>query len=78
MRALAEVEASECKGCGYPIEEAWTADADRNLGTGTHYYRVAPPTVCHACAQLGIAQKDAEATGFPIQSLHYMAERVNR
>lgn len=48
--ALVRHEESLCSGCGHPLEETTTRDADRDIA-GTHFYEVQEST-CHGCREV--------------------------
>jgi ferredoxin len=81
VAALADLEASTCDGCGMPLDECMSADADRLNRAGTHYYEAdAAPTRCHACSARERAvdayakQPNAQVT----QALRWSVRRVDR
>lgn len=76
IRALAEIEADTCTGCGHPISEAWDPTGDRmNLWSGTHYYQ---PEMhrCFACTELDQAKRAVD-TASPT-AVHWLSARVDR
>lgn len=48
--ALTRHEDSICSGCGHPLDETTTKDADRDR-SGTHFYEVTEST-CHGCREV--------------------------
>lgn len=77
-RALADLKADTCEGCGQPISEAWTLDADPNYAYGTHYYEVPDPTCCLSCKAQAIAKGVEGGFQDPVESLHFFTRRIDR
>jgi hypothetical protein len=81
IRALWELEADTCQGCGHPISEAWSALADPGNFNGTHVYQAPNPIRCHACTAQEIKKdtKSDSGAGYPHpQALHFPVIRQDR
>lgn len=79
MAALAEVEHTACSGCGEPLEESMSPDADPDNREGTHRYEVGAPYRCFACdARERKVREFADAGGQVTQALRWPVTRVER
>ena len=74
--ALTLHEATLCGGCGHPVEEASSLDADPGNRDALWHYEVEAPHRCHACT--AIEQQQAEyAEAENSRALRFTAIRVD-
>ena len=77
--ALTMYEAALCDGCGQPLHESTSPDADPDNRSSSMRYEVPPPMRCFACTALDSAVKPY--TGDKVQAptaLHFHATRTRR
>lgn len=77
--ALTLFEATLCSGCGQPVEESTSPEADIHNGAGAWHYEVPPPHRCYACTAVADAQDAMAEKGAPHapHALHYRAVRID-
>ena len=79
LLALAEVEAGECSGCGMPLEECMSPEADPNNRAGGWTYEGGAPHRCHACsARERSVDAFAKSGGSVTAALRWPVRRVER
>lgn len=77
--ALTWHEAMLCPGCGQPVEESTSAEADPLNRGGAWHYDVPDPHRCHACTAVTAKQDEMAEKGTPYapHALRYSAVRVD-
>lgn len=56
--ALTLHEASLCPGCGHPLGESTSTEADPGNRDGAWWYEAPKPVQCHACAAVAVRTKE--------------------
>lgn len=74
--ALTLYEDALCSGCGQPLEETTSAEADPANREGAWHYEAPPPHRCQACTAVAAAQKDYQDADAP-HALRWRAERID-
>lgn len=74
--ALTLHEATLCSGCGHPVEESTSEDADPSSRGSQWHYEAPPPHRCHACTAVAERQADYIEADAP-HALRYRAVRVD-
>lgn len=75
--ALVKFEETLCTGCGNPLHESTSADADPDNRDGSHKYVADVPVRCFACTAVAERSKQYEEAKAP-QALKFDTERVTR
>lgn len=79
--ALTDYEAGLCPGCGHPLADTTSPDADPENRDGDFSFVAHPPRTCWGCVGLAQAAKSAENAGdephpYP-SALRYATSRVD-
>lgn len=74
--ALTLHEAMLCAGCGHPVEESTSPEADPVNGAGQWHYEAPEPHRCHACTAVAERQAKYVEADAP-HALRYRAIRVD-
>ncbi|WP_088320296.1 hypothetical protein [Kineosporia sp. R_H_3] len=74
--ALTLYEDGLCHGCGHPLAETTSLDADPNAQDRTHHYVAPIPTRCHACTAIGLLTPEYDEAP-QSDALRFRAERID-
>lgn len=65
-----------CPGCGHPLEETTSGEADPANRDGAWHYEVDAPHRCHACTALAEQQQTYQGAEHP-HALRWRAVRID-
>jgi hypothetical protein len=74
--ALTLYEATVCTGCGQPLEESTSPEADAGNREGAWHYEAPVPDRCHACTALAVTQEQYSEAHAP-HALRWRAQRID-
>lgn len=74
--ALTLYEQSLCPGCGHPLGESTSWEADPANRDGSHWYEAPTPVKCHACEAVATRTKEySELTEERRSALRFYAQK---